>query len=111
MIGMGTSGPLYYPSCSSFQEAVVGGFMGGSAWTMARDIGGGFVNVTDRSFKSMTVPQLNQLSHEIERLLRELRGGATADEEQTELQARQRKIQRLNTALMVMRSHLQRRKR
>lgn len=87
------------------------GFMGGSAWSMARDIASGFVNVTERNFRRMSPGELNQLGHEIERALRELRGGATADEETQEVQVRQRSIQRLNSALTVMRAYRQRARR
>jgi hypothetical protein len=82
--------------------------MGGSAWSMSRDIADGFVSVTDRTYRQMTAAQMNQLGHEIERMLRELRGGATADEPTTELQNRQRRIQRLNSAITIMRSFRQR---
>jgi hypothetical protein len=82
--------------------------MGGSAWSMARDIADGFVSVTERTFKQMTVPQMNQLAHEVDRILRELRGGATANESTADLQNRQRRIQRLNTSLVVMRAYRQR---
>jgi len=85
----------------------VSGFAGGSAWAMAREIAGGFILVTDRTFRPMSPAQLNQLAHEVERLLRELRGGATSDEALLELQGRQRKIQRLNTAMMVLRAFRQ----
>lgn len=86
-------------------------FMGGSAWSMTRDIAGGFVNVTERTFRQMSGAELNQLAHEIDRLLRELRGGAVANEEQAALQARQRRIQRLNQAMIVVRAHRQKSRR
>jgi hypothetical protein len=82
--------------------------MGGSAWSMTRDIADGFLNVTERTYRQMTAAQMNQLGHEIERMLRELRGGATADEPTAELQNRQRRIQRLNSAITIMRSFRQR---
>jgi hypothetical protein len=87
------------------------GFMGGSAYSMARDISEGFVNVTDRTYRSVPDAQVLQLRHEIERLLRELRGSVIAGEEQPAVQARQRRIQRLNSALMVMRGYLARKRR
>jgi len=89
----------------------VAGFMGGSAWSMSRDISDGFVTVTEKTFKQMGPGDLNKLGHEIERYMRELRGGATADEETTELQKRQRRIQRLNSALTVMRAFRQKARR
>jgi len=81
--------------------------MGGSAWSMTRDISGGFVTVTERTFQQLSAGQMSQLGHEIERLLRELRGGAVADEPLNELQNRQRRIQRLNNAQMIMRAFRQ----
>ena len=91
--------------------AVMSGFKGGSAWTMARDISEGFVNLTDRTFRSVPDAQIAQLRHEIDRLLRELRGAVTVDEERPALQARQRRIQRLNSAMMMIRGDLERRRR
>jgi hypothetical protein len=79
--------------------------MSGSAWSAAREIADGFLTVTERSVRPLAVSQLNQLTHEIERLLRELRGGAVANEPTAELQTRQRRIQRLNSAMTVLRAY------
>ena len=83
------------------------GFMGGSAYSMSRDIAGGFIQVTDRTLRNMTIGELNQLSHEIDRYLRELRGSQVVTEDITETQTRARKIQRLNSAMMVIRNRKQ----
>lgn len=82
-------------------------FIGGSAYAMARDIGEGFVNVTERTFKSMTDADMKQLVFEIDRFLRELRGSRSATEEIDSVKARNRKIQRLNTAVMISRTYRQ----
>ena len=87
------------------------GFMGGSAWSMSKDIADGFITVTERTYRQMSVAEMGQLGGEIERLLRELRGGATAGEATVEVQTRQRRIQRLNSALMVMRAFRQKTRR
>ncbi len=79
--------------------------MGGSAYSFARDIAGGYTIVTARTFRGMAPGEMNQLAHELDRLLRELRGEATANQEQAVLRARQLKIQRLNSALTVLRAH------
>ena len=86
-------------------------FMGGSAYSLARDIAAGFMSVTQRTFHGMTPGDMTQLSHEMERHLRELRGEPTAGVESTELRARQMRIQRLNGALTVMRAYRTRAKR
>lgn len=80
-------------------------FMGGSAFTMTRDIAGGFVLPTERTYRAMSAADMNQLSHEMERHLRELRGEATTQEDTQATQARQRKILRLNSALTMLRAY------
>ena len=82
-------------------------FIGGSAFAMARDIGEGFVNVTERTYKSMSDSDLSQLVFEIDRLLRELRGSQSAKDEIDVVKARNRKILRLNTAVMISRAYRQ----
>jgi len=82
-------------------------FMGGSAFAMARDIGEGYQSVTDRTFKKMTVPELTKLTHEMDRALRELRGSPASPDDMMALKARNRKIQRLNSAMMILRMHRQ----
>ena len=54
------------------------GFPGGSAYTMVRDVAEGYLLVTERTFKMMTRPELDQLTFEIDRHLRELRGDQPA---------------------------------
>jgi len=85
-------------------------FIGGSAFAMARDIGGGFVNVTERTFKAMTASDINKLVFEIDRLLRELRGAQLGTDDIEVVKTRNRKIQRLNTAVMISRTYRQKRK-
>jgi len=74
---------------------------------MARDIGDGYVTVTERTFKPYTATDLKQLTLEIDRYLRELRGSQAATDELAIVQTRNRKIQRLNTALMIARVYSQ----
>lgn len=83
-------------------------FAGGSAYAMARDIGDGFQIVTERTFKGFSRGEIEQLSFEIDRTLRELRAESQAGESPQEIQARQRKIQRLNTAQVILRTCRQR---
>ena len=80
-------------------------FPGGSAWSMARDIAEGFSAVTERSFRALTRADLEQLGFEIERYLRDLRSDQPALDDTQAIQQRNRRIQRLNTAVVVMRSY------
>ncbi len=80
---------------------------GGSAFSYARDIADGFQVVTERSFKGLTKPEMDQLAFEIDRALRDIRAEQPAVDDLPMIQARNRKIQRLNGALMMMRTYRQ----
>ena len=71
---------------------------------MARDIAEGYVLVTERTFKTLTRGDLDQLGFEIDRHLRDLRGDQPALEDVPAIQLRNRRIQRLNSAIVILRS-------
>lgn len=79
-------------------------FTGGSAYAMVQQIAGGYVLVTERTFKRLTPGELNQLGFEIEKLLREIRGEQPPLDATDEIQKRNRKIQRLNSCRMMLQS-------
>lgn len=83
---------------------------GGSAFAFARDIGEGYQTVTERSFKGLTKPEMDALAFEIDRALREIRGEQAPLEDLAAIQARSRRIQRLNGALMMLRTYRQKTK-
>ncbi len=83
----------------------MGNFLGGSAWAMTREMAGGFLLVTERTFKRLTRPELEQLAFEIDRYLREIRGDQPALDDLPAIQLRNRKIQRLNSALAMLRAY------
>ncbi len=85
-------------------------FPGGSAYAMARDIAGGFTTVSDRTFRSMTRPDLDLLGFEIDRHLRELRGEPAPQDDIPGIQQRNRRLQRLSSALVVLRGYRQKSK-
>lgn len=72
---------------------------------MARDVSEGYFLVTERTFKQFTRPDIDQLNMEFDRLLRELRAEQPSLDDHAELQKKQRKLQRVNTALVVMRAY------
>jgi hypothetical protein len=86
------------------------GFPGGSAYAMVRDVAEGYLLVTERTFKMMTRADLDQLTFEIDRHLRELRGDQPSLDDLTAIQLRQRRMQRLNSALSILRGFRQRQK-
>jgi hypothetical protein len=79
-------------------------FPGGSAYAMARDVAEGYLLVTERVVKGLSRPELDQVTFEIDRHLRELRGDQPPLDDIPALQLRQRRMQRLNSALTVVRS-------
>lgn len=50
------------------------GFISGSAWAMAKDIGRGNILVTVRTISRLNKAEMDQLYFELERFLRQLRG-------------------------------------
>ena len=82
-------------------------FIGGSAYAMARDIGDGYVSVTDRTFKAFTPAEIRKLTFELERYLRDLRGSQSATDEMELVRKRNRTMGRLNTANMIIRVYRQ----
>lgn len=80
-------------------------FPGGSAYAMARDVGEGYLLVTERTFKTMSRSDLDQIVFEMDRYLRELRGDQPPLDDLPAVQQRQRKIQRINSALSMVRSY------
>jgi hypothetical protein len=86
------------------------GFPGGSAYAMVRDVAEGYFLVTERTFKTMTRADLEQLTFEIDRHLRELRGDQPALDDLQAIQLRQRRMQRLNSTLNMVRGYRQKQK-
>lgn len=87
------------------------GFLGGSAYAMSRDVAEGYYAVTARTFNGMTRSQLEQLAHELDKALRETRGTQVPLSDLPEIQKKNRKIGRLNNALMILRTVQQGRRR
>ncbi|HEV7506324.1 MAG TPA: hypothetical protein VGS07_15580 [Thermoanaerobaculia bacterium] len=77
---------------------------------MTRDVAEGYMLLTERSFKTLTRGDLDQLVFEIDRHLRELRGDQPGLDDLPAIQLRQRRMQRLNSALLMLRSYRQRQK-
>ena len=82
-------------------------FMGGSAYAMARDVSEGYVLLNATLLKRMTSDELRQLRFEIERLLSWHRSEQPPADEMLALQTRNRKITRLNSAVMMINNQIQ----
>lgn len=74
---------------------------------MATGVADGIHLVSERTFRSMNRPELDLFAVELDRHLREVRAEQPSLEDTTAVQHRNRKIQRLNTALMILRAYRQ----
>jgi hypothetical protein len=76
-------------------------FLGGSAYTMVRDIADGYIIASELTFKKFQLADFQTFGFELEKLLREIRANVpdTGDVEAT--QKRQRRMQRLQQALTI----------
>jgi len=85
-------------------------FPGGSAFAMARDIAEGYFTVTERSFQRMDRGDLDRITFEMDRILRDVRSQQPDLEDIPAIKERNRKIQRINSALMILRAYRLKRK-
>lgn len=86
-------------------------YMGGSALGMADQICEGYVLLTAVQLKRLTDLEMDQLQFEVERKLRDLRGEVVQQDNQTFLQARNRKLMRLSGAIQQIQATRAKRKR
>ena len=85
-------------------------FPGGSVYAMVQNISSGVLLVTDKSLKRLTIGDLQQLALELDRQLRMTRAEQPSLEDTKAVQNRHRRIQKLNSALTMLRAHQQKRK-
>ena len=88
----------------------MGTFQGGSAPAMANQICDGYTLVTQLVLKRLTLDQMNMLEFELDKRLRETRSDAIDLNDQPALQARNRRISRIEGALRVVRHTMQQRR-
>jgi len=81
-------------------------FMGGSAFAMARDIAEGYILLNAAVLRRMTPEELKQLRFELDRVLTTLRGEQIPQDQMAQLQARNRKVSRLNSAVSMINGQL-----
>lgn len=77
---------------------------------MVREIAGGFLIVSERTFARFGPGELQQLSFEIERLLKDVRAQTPDLEDLNAVRLRQRTMQRLNSAQMMLRAYQMKRR-
>ncbi len=88
----------------------MGTFQGGSAPAMSKQICDGYSLVNQVSLKRLSIDQMVKLEFELDKRLRETRGEVVNLEDQPALQARNRRISRIEGALRVLRHTMQQRR-
>ena len=89
----------------------MGNFIGGSAFSMVRDIGEGYVLLAEPQLKKFGVPELDQLRLELEKQTREMRSSPPPPDQPQDIQVHQRKLMRLTGALRMVLGRLQKMRR
>ena len=82
-------------------SALMGGFIGGSAYTMVRDIAEGYIIASELTFKKFQAGEFQQFGFEAEKLLREVRATVVPAGDVEATQKRHRKMQRLQLAMTI----------
>jgi hypothetical protein len=77
-------------------------FMGGSAPAMAGQIGDGFILMSTATLRGYSVPDLQNLRLELDKLLRSTRAEVPPADDALAQAARNRRISRLSSALQVV---------
>lgn len=85
------------------------GFMGGSAWKMAKDITEGYISLNPSNLKRFNIGDLRKLAFELAKGERSVRSEQPAQDDLEAIQSRNRRLQRISQALMVLRDFAQRR--
>jgi hypothetical protein len=81
-------------------------YFGGSAYAMARDLGEGYILLNAGILKRMSLEELRQLSFEMQRLLTGIRSEQYPVDDISSLQIRNRKLSRLNSAVLMVKNQL-----
>jgi hypothetical protein len=76
-------------------------FLGGSAYTMVRDIAEGYIIASELTFKKFQPGDFQQFGFELDKLLREIRASVPPTGDVDATQKRHRKMQRLQQALTI----------
>ena len=89
----------------------MGTFQGGSAPAMASQVCDGYSLLSQVSLKRLSLEQMTKLEFEIDKRLRATRGDTVDLNDQPALQARNRRISRIEGALRLLRQTVQMRRR
>ena len=80
----------------------MGSFIGGSAYAISHDIAEGMILINANVLKKFTPEELRQLSFELDKVQKEIRGEQPAGDDTQAIQKRGRKLSRITQALMMI---------
>lgn len=79
-------------------------FLGGSAYTMVRDVAEGYIIATELTFRKFSADDFRTFQFEADKLLREFRGTVIPAGDIEGTQKRQRRMQRIQQAMTIAHS-------
>ena len=85
-------------------------FLGGSAYSMASQVADGFIMMTNVTMKKFQMHEAKLLETEIEKLQREVRAENPPLEDQVAVQKKNRKLGRLNQAMLIIKNYYEQRR-
>lgn len=86
------------------------GFLGGSAYAMARDVSEGYILLNPGLMRKLSIPEMQQLKFELEKVLRDSRATQPPLDDTLAQQQRNRKILRIQQAMMIIENQIQSRR-
>lgn len=81
-------------------------YQGGSAYGMANSIMEGYILVSPVNLKKLTVSELKEVMVELDKMLKSMRGETVDLEDQERIQTRNRKMLKINQAMVVLNNFL-----
>lgn len=88
----------------------MGGFVGGSAPSMARQVCDGYTTLSRINVKRLELKEMQDLEFEIDKRLRECRGELPQQDDLDAVRDRNRRISRIEGALRMLRQLMQQRR-
>ncbi len=81
-------------------------FIGGSAYTMAKDIAEGFVLLNGTMLRKFSRPEVQQVLFELDKLARESRSLIVEQSDIQGIQKKSRRLSRITSALLILKGKL-----
>ncbi len=88
----------------------MGTFIGGSAFSMSKEIMEGYILISPNSLKKFSNPEMQTLQLELEKLQRELRSEQIQVDNVEAVKKKNRRIQRITSALTTIKNVMQSRR-